>query len=198
MYVFQFTGVQSSMERRRPMYPKLGIQKPLERFQPPPSQPPKGKEVMERFFDVIYSQDKNDRSADSAAATVTKELLDLWELGDARIPLNSKHTIKRRILTFRDDLGYLNKEKNETRPKYKTTVRERGHLKIRVYETTYLICCCRHCYCIFFEIQILSHPYFPAGQIHVDARLVFRCDGGERHRRYSRRRQKNQGGPSRG
>ena len=33
-YVFQFTGVQSSMERRRPMYPKFGIQKPLERFQP--------------------------------------------------------------------------------------------------------------------------------------------------------------------
>ena len=128
-YVFQFEGAQSSMERRRPMYPDFGIKKPLERFQPPPSEPPKGKDVLKRFFDVIYSQDKNNRSKESAAAIVTQELLALWALGDARIPLNSSITVKRRILSFRDDLAYLNKEAMKTRANYETKVTELGHCR---------------------------------------------------------------------
>ena len=112
------------MERRHTMYPDFGISRRLERFQPPPSQPPKGKDVLERLFDVIFSQDKNNRSIENAAAIVAEELLTLWALGDARIPLNALDTVKKRIISFRKDLAYLNIKAMKTRSNYGTKVGE--------------------------------------------------------------------------
>ena len=122
--MFIITGAQSNMELRHPMYPDFGISKRLECFQPPPSQPPKGKDVLERFFDELYRQPKNNRCAKDAAATVTEQLLKLWAEGDARIPLNAEETIKTRILSFREDLAYLNKKAMKKRANYETKVRE--------------------------------------------------------------------------
>ena len=110
------------METRRPLYPKFGISKQLEHFTPPPCQPPKGKEVLERFFDVLHGQGKNQRSAETAASEVAKELIQLWKLGDGRIPLNQVKTIAKRIFDFRSDLAWLCKTSMETRPIYKTKV----------------------------------------------------------------------------
>ena len=129
MFLFvgiQFAGAQSNMERRQAMYPEFGISKRLERFQPPPSQPPKGKDVLERLFDVLFSQEKNKRSVESAAATVAEELLALWALGDARIPLNAKDTVRNRFVSFREELAYLNKKAMKARSNYQTKVREPG------------------------------------------------------------------------
>ena len=85
---------------RHSLYPEFGISKRLERFTPPPSQPPRGREVLERFFDILFSQEKNHRSAEAAASDVAKELTQLWMLGDARIPLNEIRTITKKILGF--------------------------------------------------------------------------------------------------
>ena len=113
------------MERRQPLYPELGISRRLEGF--PPSQPPKGKDILERFFDVLFSQPKNSRNADSAALKVAKELIELWTRGDGRIPLNGVECLKRRIIAFRDDLSWLNKKSMKTRPVYAVKVRSHIH-----------------------------------------------------------------------
>ena len=107
MFLFvgiQFAGAQSNMERRQAMYPEFGISKRLERFQPPPSQPPKGKDVLERLFDVLFSQEKNKRSVESAAATVAEELLALWALGVARMTRRKEPSNLPRILVARSNL----------------------------------------------------------------------------------------------
>ena len=63
------------METRHPLYPEFGISKRLEHFQPPNSQPQKGRDVLERFFDVFLRQSKNELSNEQAAAIVAKENL---------------------------------------------------------------------------------------------------------------------------
>ena len=110
------------MERRHPMYPEFGISKRLEAFRDPPSQPPKGKDVLERFFDILYSQPKNNRNAKDAAAAATEQLLRLWTLGDERIPLNAEKTVKKAILTLREDLAWLNQKAKKKRPNYESKV----------------------------------------------------------------------------
>ena len=121
--MFVITGVQSKMERRHPMYPDFGISKRLESFKDPPSQPPKGKDVLERFFDILYRQPKNSRSAKDAATAVTEQLLALWTLGDARIPLNAEDTVKKAILTLREDLAWLNQKAKKKRANYESKVK---------------------------------------------------------------------------
>ena len=106
------------MKTRDPMYPNFLISKCLEQFKPPPCQPPKGKDVLERYFAILYEQPANMRIANDAAYKVALELQKLWEQADARIPLRSAQTIKKAILDFRDDLLYIRNESKKSRPIY--------------------------------------------------------------------------------
>ena len=97
----------AKMKTREPLYPNFLISKRLEQFQQPPCQPPKGKDVLEHFFNVLYTQPRNKRVAGDAAFTVALELRDLWNHGDARIPLRANSTIKKAILEMREDLLFI-------------------------------------------------------------------------------------------
>ena len=106
------------MHTREPLHPELIISKRLERFRQPPCQPSKGQEVLERYFDVLHSQPSNCCDVNGAARAVAKELHELWEKGDARIPINKVQTIQRKILEFREDLRYLLNKSKKGRPAY--------------------------------------------------------------------------------
>ena len=116
------------------MYPNFSIAKRLEHFPQPPCQPPKGKDVLERYFDVLYRQPANNRKATEAAQTVALELQSLWQRGDARIPLRTTPTLKKAILDFRDDLLYIKNESKKSRPAYQEKVRAQTILKERERE----------------------------------------------------------------
>ena len=76
------------MHTREPLHSELIISKRLERFRQPPCQPSKGQEVLERYLDVLHSQPSKCRHVSGAAQAVAKEYHELWEKGDARIPIN--------------------------------------------------------------------------------------------------------------
>ena len=123
---FFFSDVFNSWSKmpktRERMYPDFGIPKPLEHFKQPPCEPPKGREVLERFFDILYKQPVNNRSAPDAAFAVAVELRELWERGDARIPLRRAQTLKKTILDFRQDLKDIQNKSKENRPSYQEAV----------------------------------------------------------------------------
>ena len=113
--------------RAAPLYPDFQILRPLDDFKQPPCQPPKGKDVLERFFHVLFEQPKNRRDATSAADTVAVKLMDLWQLGDARIPLLRRRIIQKNIADFRADLAFLCKKGNLKKPTYANKVRTSNH-----------------------------------------------------------------------
>ena len=106
------------MKTREPLYPEFGISKTLEVFRQPPCTPPCGREILERFLGVFYSQLKNARDKGVAAHTVAVELNDLWLLGDARIPLLTMKTMKKKILELRETLNFLCIKGKKGRPGY--------------------------------------------------------------------------------
>ena len=59
---------------------------------------------------MIESQPKNDRNVVAAACLVATELVELWKLGDARIPLLHILSIKKKIILFREELAYVCKK----------------------------------------------------------------------------------------
>ena len=109
--------------RATPLYPDFQILRPLDAFKPPPCQPPKGKDVLERFFHVLNAQPKNRRDKAAAAHTVATKLIDLWKLGDGRIPLLCCKTLQKNILDFRADLAFLCTKANHKKPVYANKVR---------------------------------------------------------------------------
>ena len=111
------------MQTRDPMFPKFLISKRLSAFKQPPCEPPKGKDVLERYFDVLYEQPPNKRNGSDAAFKVAKELLSLWQLGDGRIPLRCEKTVKKAIEDFRTDFNYIRNETKKTRKVYQDKVR---------------------------------------------------------------------------
>lgn len=78
---------------------------------------------MERFFDVFHAVPKNKRDAKQAALTVAKELVELWKLGDARIPLFRWQTIQEKILEMHGDLRFINNKSKIGQPAYVFKVR---------------------------------------------------------------------------
>ena len=64
----------------------FGINFPLEKFTPPPCQPPRGNAVLERFHAFLRDQNGNRKDAKSAAYQTALALEEIWKLGDARIP----------------------------------------------------------------------------------------------------------------
>ena len=106
------------MKTREPLRPEFGISKTLEAFRQPPCPPPRGKEVLERFFGVLHSQTKNSRDVNATALTVAAEMEDLWLKGDSRIPRNRVQTMKKKVLDFREDLRYLTNKSKKGRPAY--------------------------------------------------------------------------------
>ena len=100
----------SKIKTRDVLFPEFQISKLLEQFKAPPCQPPKGRDVMERFFDVLYSQSTNNRDGRKAAWKVALELDELWKLGDARIPRKTPKTIQSTILHWREQLRALCKK----------------------------------------------------------------------------------------
>ena len=109
--------------RAAPLYPAFQILRPLDAFPPPPCQPPKGKDVLERFFHVLSKQPRNRKDAGAAAHTVATELENTWKLGDARIPLKATKILKKKVVEFRQDLAYLCTKANMKRPVYANRVR---------------------------------------------------------------------------
>ena len=76
-------------------------------------------------------QPVNKRCANDAAYAVAVEVRELWQRGDARIPLQTAQTIKKRILHFRDDLLFIQKQSKKGRPSFQEAVsirreREKG------------------------------------------------------------------------
>ena len=67
------------MNTRDRLYPDFQIGRRLNTFRSPPCQPPCGKDVLERYFDVLYAK----RCANDAAASVAGELVKLWNEGDS-------------------------------------------------------------------------------------------------------------------
>ena len=120
----QLIKVQSMMAKktRERLYPEFLITKCLEEFPRPPCEPPKGKDIMERYFDVLRKQPGNVRSKNDAAYAVAMELRDLWERGDARIPLRCPQTLKTTILKFCDDLNQIRNKSKKDRPSYQAAV----------------------------------------------------------------------------
>ena len=107
-----FNRFSPTMDTRDPLFPDFSISKSLEKFKAPPCQPPRGRDVLERYFDVLYARPKGKRKGDDAALQVAEELIQLWGVGDARIPLITVYPLKKKINDFRDDLQYLcNKSK---------------------------------------------------------------------------------------
>ena len=110
------------MNTREPLYPDLQISKTIEAFQQPPCPPPRGKEILERFFGVLHSTSKNNRDLNTVSLTVAGELHVLWSIGDARIPCNTKHTMKKKIVKLREILKYLSNKSKKGRPAYAEAV----------------------------------------------------------------------------
>ena len=104
------------------MFPEFLISKRLESFQQPPCQPPKGKDVLERYFDVLYGQTANQRNGSDAAYAVATELIDLWKRGDARIPCQFVQAVKTAIVDFRETLTVINNKSKRQRPSYQEKV----------------------------------------------------------------------------
>ena len=113
------------MKTREPLHPEFGIARTIEAFRQPPCSPPQGKEVLERFFEVLHSQPKNGRNVDAAAYSVAAELDGLWKLGDARIPLKTVKTIKKMITDFRENLRKICVKSKKGKPAYEEAVRVR-------------------------------------------------------------------------
>ena len=76
------------------MYPDFKVARRLESFRPPPCESPCGKDVLERYFDVLYSKPKNKSGANKAAFNLANELTQLWRDGDGRVTLKSVATVK--------------------------------------------------------------------------------------------------------
>ena len=116
------------MKTREPLRPEFGISKTLEAFREPPCPPPRGNEILERFFGVLHSQTKNSRDVNAAALTVADEMDDLWQKGDSRIPRNRVQTMKKKVMDIRDLLRYLSNKSKKGRPAYAEKVRFIAHL----------------------------------------------------------------------
>ena len=106
------------MKTREPLHPELQISKTIDEFQSPPCPPPRGKDVLERFYGVLHSQQGNSRKASDAAQLVAKELHDLWLRGDARIPRCLVKTIQKKIMDMREMIRYLSDKAKKGRPAY--------------------------------------------------------------------------------
>ena len=70
------------MNRRDCLYPDFQIGRHFNTFRLPPCQPPYGKDVSERYFDVLYEKPIGKRWANAAAAYVAGKLVKLWNEGD--------------------------------------------------------------------------------------------------------------------
>ena len=73
-------------QSRQKIAEEFGIDYPIAKFTPLPCQPPKGKQVLERFYAHLRAQTGNKKNANSAAYKTAKDLEEVWSLGDARIP----------------------------------------------------------------------------------------------------------------
>ena len=120
---------QSIMETRKTatenaptLYPEFNISKLLDHFRAPPCQPPCGREILERFFHVLFAQPKHRRDLKAAAHTVATELANLWTAGDARIPQKAISTLAKQIFDFRADLKTLGDKSKAGRESYQKKV----------------------------------------------------------------------------
>ena len=72
IYINMFNYTNSDSHHwRMPLVTKM-----LSRFSPPPCQPPTGKDILERFFDILFNQPKNRQDKKAAAYSVALELID--------------------------------------------------------------------------------------------------------------------------
>ena len=112
---------KTTAEKAPKMYPEFYISKVLTHFSSPPCQPPLGREVLERFFDLLFAQPKHRRDNNAAAYAVALEL-ETWGQGDARIPLKSNKTLVKQIVDFRHDLKIVCDKSKAGRESYQKTV----------------------------------------------------------------------------
>ena len=113
---------KTTVEKAPKLYPEFKIAKLLEQFPPPPCQPPRGLHILERFFEILYSQPPHRRDSNTAARSVATELDDLWKSGDARIPRKDVKTLIKKIINFREDLKYLSDKSKVGSAKYQPRV----------------------------------------------------------------------------
>ena len=106
------------MRPHQELCPEFGISKTIAAFRKPPCPPPTGKDILERFIDILHAQPRNCRSCDAVAFSVATELRDHWQEGDARIPLNTVPTIKKRILDLRETLRFIHQRSKKGRKDY--------------------------------------------------------------------------------
>ena len=110
-------------QSRQKIAADFGIDFPLEKFTPPPCQPPRGKAVLERFHAFLRDQNGNRKDAKSAAYQTALALEEIWKLGDARIPRQHVSSIQSHILTMHEQLNELRRTEKAKQPKYIRTVR---------------------------------------------------------------------------
>lgn len=110
------------MTQRSPISSDFGIAHPLENFPLPPCQPPKGKAVLERLYNVYGAKGPEYHDFGKSANRVGQELHDLWSRGDGCIPLLCLKTIKQKIEKFRKDFAFIKEKSKKNRPQYAVAV----------------------------------------------------------------------------
>ena len=110
-------------QSRQKIAADFGISFPLEKFTPPPCQPPRGYQVLERFHAFLRDQKGNRKDAKSAAYQTAIALEEIWKLGDARIPRQHWSSIQSNILAMHEQLNFLKRTEKAKQPKYIKTVR---------------------------------------------------------------------------
>ena len=107
------------MERKM-ISKELGIAFPLEAFQRPPCKPPKGKEVIERMCCIVKT--KTNISTSTAAFYVANEIMQVWTFRDGRIPLLSKKTVQKKVLSIYESFAFLRMDCRKTKKNYSEKV----------------------------------------------------------------------------
>ena len=82
----------------------FGVLYPLENFKTPPCEPPKGKQVLERLYCLIKNQKQ---SVSTAVNKASQEIINLWSIGDSRITLLSRKSVKKKIADFQELFNYV-------------------------------------------------------------------------------------------
>ena len=113
---------KTSLENAPKLYPDFGITKLLEKFPAPPCQPPRGLDVLERFFALRIAQPKNRQDNKNVAWLVATELSELWKVGDGRIPRKSVSHLMKQIVEFRELLAFLCVKSRAGRGSYQSKV----------------------------------------------------------------------------
>ena len=113
---------KTTIDNTPKLYPEFGISKPLEKFSAPPCQPPIGKDILERFFALKLEQPKNRQDNKNVAHLVALELLELWSVGDARIPCQAISNLSKQVANFREELAFLCDKSKVGRGNYQSKV----------------------------------------------------------------------------